>query len=68
MIQNKACDLHDLTSTLLAMAIKSDEFLLLHLGDGICGVLKDRTLAVASHPDNGELGMKPLSPLLRMLL
>ncbi|WP_104682686.1 protein phosphatase 2C domain-containing protein [Helicobacter felis] len=56
VIQNKACDLHDLASTLLAVAIKGDEFLLLHLGDGICGVLKDRTLAVASHPDNGEFG------------
>ncbi|WP_104708941.1 protein phosphatase 2C domain-containing protein [Helicobacter felis] len=56
VIQNKACDLHDLASTLLAVAIKGDEFLLLHLGDGICGVLKERTLAVASHPDNGEFG------------
>ncbi|WP_120950958.1 protein phosphatase 2C domain-containing protein [Helicobacter sp. L8] len=54
VIQNKACDLHDLASTLLVVAIKGDEFLLLHLGDGICGVLKDRTLVVASHPDNGE--------------
>ncbi|GMB92794.1 hypothetical protein NHP200010_05050 [Helicobacter bizzozeronii] len=53
-IQNKACDLHDLASTLLAVAIKGDAFLLLHLGDGICGVLKDRQLVVASHPDNGE--------------
>ncbi|WP_104628572.1 protein phosphatase 2C domain-containing protein [Helicobacter bizzozeronii] len=56
VIQNKACDLHDLASTLLVVAIKDDAFLLLHLGDGICGVLKDRTLAVASHPDNGEFG------------
>ncbi|WP_104733016.1 protein phosphatase 2C domain-containing protein [Helicobacter felis] len=56
VIQNKACDLHDLASTLLVVAIKGDAFLLLHLGDGICGVLKERTLAVASHPDNGEFG------------
>ncbi|WP_104641133.1 protein phosphatase 2C domain-containing protein [Helicobacter bizzozeronii] len=53
-IQNKACDLHDLASTLLVVAIKDDAFLLLHLGDGICGVLKGRELKVASHPDNGE--------------
>ncbi len=55
-IQNKVCDLHDLASTLLVVAIKGDAFLLLHLGDGICGMLKDRTLVVASHPDNGEFG------------
>ncbi|WP_104684839.1 protein phosphatase 2C domain-containing protein [Helicobacter bizzozeronii] len=54
VIQNKACDLHDLASTLLVVAIKDDAFLLLHLGDGICGVLKGRELKVASHPDNGE--------------
>ncbi|WP_104638061.1 protein phosphatase 2C domain-containing protein [Helicobacter bizzozeronii] len=54
VIQNKACNLHDLASTLLVVAIKDDAFLLLHLGDGICGVLKGRELKVASHPDNGE--------------
>ncbi|CRF40765.1 protein phosphatase 2C domain-containing protein [Helicobacter ailurogastricus] len=55
-IQNKACSLQDLASTLLAVALQGDDFLLLHLGDGVCGVLKGRELKVASHPDNGEFG------------
>ncbi|WP_267892270.1 protein phosphatase 2C domain-containing protein, partial [Helicobacter salomonis] len=68
-IQNKAFNLQDLASTLLAVAINGDEFLLLHLGDGICGVLKDRTLVVASHPDKmANLAMRLSSPLLKMPL
>ncbi|CCM11617.1 protein phosphatase 2C domain-containing protein [Helicobacter heilmannii] len=55
-IQNKTCSLQDLASTLLAVALRGDDFLLLHLGDGVCGVLKGRELKVASHPDNGEFG------------
>ncbi len=53
-IQNKACDLHDFASTLLVTAIDGDQFLLLHLGDGVCGVLKDRQLVVANYPENGK--------------
>lgn len=48
------CERRELASTLLAIAIKEDEFILVHLGDGVIGYLRGRDLKVASTPDNGE--------------
>ncbi|MBQ7703828.1 MAG: protein phosphatase 2C domain-containing protein [Selenomonadaceae bacterium] len=48
------CDLKDLASTLLAVAVKNDNFLAVHVGDGVIGMLDGDFLAVLSTPDNGE--------------
>lgn len=48
------CELKDLASTLLFVAIKDDKFILFHLGDGVIGYLKNDTLKVATSPNNGE--------------
>ena len=49
-----ACDVKDLACTLLAVAVKDERFLLLHVGDGVIGYLKKETVKVASAPTNGE--------------
>ena len=43
-----------LASTLLAVAVKGDRFILLHIGDGVIGCLHDNRLVVLSQPVNGE--------------
>lgn len=48
------CLAHDLASTLLAVAIRSDQYILLHVGDGVIGYYKNGELKVASEPENGE--------------
>ncbi len=48
------CDIKDLASTLLFVAIKQNQFMLFHLGDGVIGVRKSSGLKTASKPDNGE--------------
>lgn len=48
------CSLNDLASTLLAVAVKDDKFIIIHLGDGVIGYIKDNELNVASIPRNGE--------------
>lgn len=52
--EKQACCLKDLASTLLVAAVKDNNFLLLHIGDGVIGYLKHDELKVASHPMNGE--------------
>lgn len=52
---NLGCDIKDLSSTLLFVAVKGECYLAGSLGDGIIGILrKNNTLEVLSHPDNGE--------------
>ena len=48
------CDVKDLASTLQAVAVKGEHFLLAHIGDGVIGYLKGEELKVASLPANGE--------------
>lgn len=48
------CNLKDLASTLLAVAVKENKFIALHIGDGVIGMLDGENLAVLSNPDNGE--------------
>ena len=48
------CEPKDLSSTLLLAAVKGDRFILIHIGDGVIGYLKNRQLKIASHPENGE--------------
>lgn len=48
------CTVKDLSSTLLAVDVKGDEVLAVHLGDGVVGCLKNNELKVISKPDNGD--------------
>lgn len=48
------CKTKDLASTLLFVAIKNDNFILAHIGDGVIGYLKNDELKIASQPENGE--------------
>ena len=48
------CQLKDLASTLLAVAVKDERYIILHLGDGVIGYCKEGVLKVASAPNNGE--------------
>ena len=52
--QRKGCDVKDLASTLLAVAVKGDRMMMVHLGDGVIGYYDGDNLKVASKPDNGE--------------
>lgn len=49
-----SCDLKDLASTFLMVAVKDDVFLIAHVGDGVIGYLKGDELKIASKPENGE--------------
>ena len=44
----------DFASTLLFVAIKGDNFIAGHIGDGIIGYIKDEDLITLSPPENGE--------------
>lgn len=46
--------LRELACTLLAVAVKGDQYLLFHLGDGVIAYQKEGSLQVASVPWNGE--------------
>lgn len=48
------CTINDLESTLLMVAIKNDEFIIIHIGDGVIGYLSNDELKIASKPNNGE--------------
>ncbi len=54
LCEENQCERRELASTLLAVAIRDDSFILVHLGDGVIGYLKNDELKVASAPDNGE--------------
>ncbi|MWV62270.1 hypothetical protein DCO58_05115 [Helicobacter saguini] len=53
-IENSTCVLKDLASTLLFVAVKGEQCLIGHLGDGTIGALYGETLKVVSSGDNGE--------------
>ena len=51
----KNVDIHDLSSTLQLIAIYRDDFIIVHIGDGVIGILdENEKLSVLSHPQNGE--------------
>jgi hypothetical protein len=52
--KEKGCDVKELSSTLLLVAVRQDRFLALHIGDGVIGCLHGDTLKVLSAPENGE--------------
>lgn len=52
--QELRCELRDLASTLMVVAIKGDDYILFHIGDGVIGAYKDNMVDVVSWPVNGE--------------
>ena len=48
------CDINKLASTLLAVAVNKERFIVCHIGDGVIGYLYKNELKVASSPRNGE--------------
>lgn len=48
------CEIKELASTLLFVAVKNDQFIIAHIGDGVIGYLKNNELKIASQPENGE--------------
>ena len=54
LAERRRCSIKDLASTLLAVAVKDNRFLMIHLGDGAIGYLKNGIVRTASRPTNGE--------------
>lgn len=54
LAQELDCLVKDLASTLLVVAVKNGKYLILHIGDGVIGYVKNKEIKVASHPENGE--------------
>lgn len=54
LVEELACDIKDLSSTILTVATKDDKYILAHCGDGVMGYMKNDELKVASRPANGE--------------
>lgn len=54
LAEELGCECTDLASTLLAVAIKDERYIIVHIGDGVIGYLKEGELKVASEPKNGE--------------
>lgn len=48
------CSTTDLASTFLAVGLTSEQFVVLHIGDGVIGYQKHDELRVVSAPDNTE--------------
>lgn len=48
------CEMKELASTLLFVAVKNEQFIIAHIGDGVIGYLKKNELKIASQPENGE--------------
>lgn len=48
------CELKDLSSTLLAVALSGSKYFVAHIGDGVVGCQKNDELHTISKPDNGS--------------
>lgn len=54
LAEKLSCEKEAVASTLLAVAVRDNRFILVHIGDGVIGCLKAGELIVATHPENGE--------------
>ena len=50
----RKCEVRDLASTFLGVAVTRDRFIVVHVGDGVIGYVKHGELKVISGPDNDE--------------
>jgi hypothetical protein len=48
------CEVRELASTFLAVVVRDERFVALHIGDGVVGARRGEQLVVLSGPDNGE--------------
>lgn len=48
------CDVRELASTLMVVAIKGQDYILFHIGDGVVGAYREGNVEVISKPINGE--------------
>ena len=48
------CSIKELASTLLTVAVHKGKYILIHIGDGVIGYLRDNNIGIASYPSNGE--------------
>lgn len=48
------CTIKDLASTFLAVVVTDEDFMAVHIGDGVVGAEDEGRLVVLSAPDNGE--------------
>ncbi len=54
LAESIGCEIGDLASTLLCVAVYEDRYLIVHLGDGVIGYRDGNSIRVASSPNNGE--------------
>lgn len=54
LAEEVGCTVKDLASTLLVVGVCGDQYILIHIGDGVIGYLKKDQLLIASQPENGE--------------
>ena len=54
LAESIGCEICDLASTLLCVAVYEDRYLIVHLGDGVIGYGDGNSIRVASFPNNGE--------------
>lgn len=52
--ERRGVEIRDLAATFLAVAAAGNQFLIVHVGDGVVGYVKDGSARVASGPDNSE--------------
>ncbi len=52
--KRRECQVRDLSSTLLLVAVRKKKFLSIHVGDGVIGCMERDRLVVLSKPENGE--------------
>lgn len=48
------CEIDDLASTLLCVAVKDSKLMVFHIGDGVIGYIKNNEMKALSKPNNGE--------------
>ena len=54
LAEKEKCTIDDLASTLLFVAVKNEQYIIGHIGDGVIGYIKNNELKVATKPANGE--------------
>jgi hypothetical protein len=54
LAQRLSCAERELASTMLAVAVAENRYIVVHVGDGVIGYVKNGELRVASAPDNAE--------------
>jgi len=54
LCEELGCVKRDCASTLMVVAVSDGKFLLMHIGDGVVGYVRNNQIKIASFPENGE--------------